>query len=52
MAGYGSDFTWGTMTHQRSAQPDAIHELYGQPGAPTLRYWFGPMNMVDYHAEL
>ena len=28
MAGYGSDFTWGTIEHQLSAQPDPVHELH------------------------
>ena len=50
MAGYGSDFTWGTMTP--SPPPPsrhAIHELYGQPGPAHAALLVRPASlMVDY----
>ena len=59
MAGFGSDFTWGTM--QRSAPPSwvdpftpptATQNLYmvytDNPLRPLARHWFAPMLMVDY----
>jgi Flp pilus assembly protein TadG len=48
MAGYGSDFTWGTKA--TSAPPSATQYLSytDNPLRPKLRFWFGPMNMVDY----
>ncbi|HTU17075.1 MAG TPA: pilus assembly protein TadG-related protein [Gemmataceae bacterium] len=48
MAGYGSDFSWGTMrlTSPPSAPPYMSYT--DNPYRPLLRYWFGPMNMVDY----
>jgi Flp pilus assembly protein TadG len=48
MAGYGSDFTWGTM--RRSAPPSQTQYMSytDNPARPLLRFWFGPLNMVDY----
>jgi hypothetical protein len=47
MAGYGSDFTWGTMS--RSAPPTSppYVSYTDNPARPLLRYWFGPMALVD-----
>jgi Flp pilus assembly protein TadG len=49
MAGYGSDFTWGTVS--RSAPPSSGYQSItytDNPARPNLRCWFGPMAMVDY----
>jgi Flp pilus assembly protein TadG len=48
MAGYGSDFTWGTLG--RNAPPSATQYMSytDNPARPQSRYWFGPMAMVDY----
>jgi hypothetical protein len=48
MTGYGTDFTWGTIG--LSSQPSATQYMSysDNPARPLLRYWFGPMNMVDY----
>jgi hypothetical protein len=48
MAGYGSDFTWGSM--QLSAPPGNSQYMNykDDPPRPRLRTWFGPMMMVDY----
>jgi len=46
--GYGSDFTWGTMS--RNTNPSTIQYMsYTDiPLRPNLRYWFSPILMVDY----
>ncbi len=48
MAGYGSDFTWGT--NAITAPPSATQYMSytDNPDRPLLRYWFGPAAMVDY----
>jgi hypothetical protein len=48
MAGYGSDFTWGTKS--RSAPPSSTQYMNytDNPARPNLRFWFGPIAMVDY----
>ena len=48
MAGYGSDFGWGTEA--TSAPPSAPQSMSytDNPLRPRLRSWFGPINMVDY----
>lgn len=48
MVGLGSDFTWGTMT--QNSPPSALQSVNysDNPLRPRLRYWFGPLNMVDY----
>jgi Flp pilus assembly protein TadG len=48
MAGYGSDFTWGTKS--TSAPPSATQYMSytDNPLRPKLRNWFGPINMVDF----
>jgi Flp pilus assembly protein TadG len=49
MVGYGSSFTWGTMA--RTAPPSSGTQYMSytdNPLRPRLRYWFGPLAMVDY----
>ena len=48
MAGYGSDFTWGTMA--QSVAPSAIQYMSytDNPLRGNLRHWFSPILMVDY----
>jgi Flp pilus assembly protein TadG len=56
MAGYGSDFTWGTQL--TSAPPAVLAAGAGvnnrymnytdNPARGLLRLWMGPLNMVDY----
>src|SRR5262249_14978333 len=48
MAGYGSDFTWGTVA--RTSAPSNIQYMsYTDiPARPRLRLWFSPIAMVDY----
>lgn len=47
-AGYGGDFTWGTM--RQSPPPSATQYMSytDNPNRPKLRYWFSPILMVDY----
>jgi Flp pilus assembly protein TadG len=49
MAGYGGDFVWGTKS---ITTPNASRLPYmgytDNPQRPLLRYWFGPIAMVDY----
>jgi Flp pilus assembly protein TadG len=49
MAGYGPDFT-GFGTTLMSAPPSATQSVgyTDNPARPRLRFWFGPLNMVDY----
>ena len=48
MAGYGSDFTWGTT--QIGSPPSATQYMSytDNPQRPNLRFWFSPMLLVDY----
>jgi Flp pilus assembly protein TadG len=48
MAGYGSDFTWGTVNI--SAPPSATQYMgyTDNPLRPRLRFWFGPLTMGDF----
>jgi hypothetical protein len=48
MAGYGSDFSWGST--QLNSPPSGVQYMNytDNPPRPLLRYWFGPLNMVDY----
>ena len=49
MAGYGSDFTWGTNAITTPPGSGTQYMSYpDNPDRPLLRYWFGPMAMVDY----
>lgn len=48
--GYGNDFNWGTRNI--SAKPSGSDTRYmnysDNPPRPRLRFWFGPMTMVDF----
>jgi hypothetical protein len=48
--GYGNDFAWGTRNI--SAKPSGSDTRYmnysDNPPRPRLRFWFGPMTMVDF----
>jgi hypothetical protein len=48
MTGYGTDFTWGSIS--LTTQPSATQYMsYSDiPARPRLRYWFSPIQMVDY----
>lgn len=49
MAGYGSDFTWGTSAINGPPGSQTQYMNYtDNPARPLLRYWFGPLAMVDY----
>ncbi len=48
MAGYGSDFTWGTTKTNSPPSATQYMNYSDNPARPRLRFWFGPMNMVDY----
>lgn len=49
MAGYGMDFTWGTnaITSPPGSSTQSM-SYTDNPDRPLLRYWFGPLAMVDY----
>ena len=53
MAGYGSDFTWGTT--QIKAEPTSgsynplpYMDYKDNPARPNLRYWFSPILLIDF----
>jgi hypothetical protein len=49
MAGYGSDFTWGSKARTAPPASGTQYMSYSDnPARPKLRCWFGPMMMVDY----
>ncbi len=48
MAGYGSDFNWGTTSISSPPSQTQYMSYTNNPSRPLLRYWFGPMAMVDY----
>ncbi len=48
MAGYGSDFTWGTLSISSQPSQTQYMSYTNNPARPLVRYWFGPMAMVDY----
>src|SRR5262249_5764741 len=49
MAGYGSDFTWGTVSCTATPTNNIPYMSYSDiPARPRLRHWFGPLAMVDY----
>jgi Flp pilus assembly protein TadG len=48
IVGYGVDLTWGrTQISPPPAAPQSMNYT-DNPARPLLRYWFGPLNMVDY----
>ncbi len=48
MAGYGSGFTWGTLSSQAPPSQTQYMNYSDNPARPKLRFWFGPLMMVDY----
>jgi hypothetical protein len=49
LAGYGSDINWGTNSISSPPGSQTQYMSYGDnPDRPLLRYWFGPLNMVDF----
>ncbi len=48
MAGYGSDFTWGTTSVSSPPSATQYMSYTDNPQRPALRHWFAPMTMVDY----
>lgn len=48
MAGYGSGFTWGTTSITIPPASPQYMNYSDNPTRPKLRYWFGPLAMVDY----
>ena len=48
MAGYGSDFSWGSTSSSNPPSGVQYMSYTDNPYRPLLRYWFGPINMVDY----
>ncbi len=48
MAGYGSDFGWGTTRIGGAMSGIQYMSYTDNPQRGLLRYWFGPLNMVDY----
>ena len=49
MAGYGSDFTWGSKSlNAPSSTPPPYVSYTDNPLRPLLRCWFGPLVMTDY----
>jgi Flp pilus assembly protein TadG len=46
--GYGSDFTWGTVSRNNPPASVTQYMNYNDiPLRPRLRHWFGPLNLVD-----
>lgn len=48
MAGYGSDFTWGTIGVNSAPSSTQYMSYTDNPQRPYLRHWFSPILMVDY----
>jgi Flp pilus assembly protein TadG len=49
MAGYGPDFSWGTVQNNWPPTSGTQYMNYlDNPQRPRLRFWFGPMMMVDF----
>ena len=48
MAGYGADFAWGTVARNAAASLPQSMNYNDNPARPRLRFWFGPLMMVDY----
>ncbi len=48
MTGYGTDFTWGSVSLNSPPSATQYMSYSDIPSRPRLRFWFGPMNMVDY----
>ena len=48
MAGYGTDFTWGTVGINSVPSSTQYMNYSDNPTRPNLRYWFSPTMMVDF----
>lgn len=49
MVGYGGDFTWGSNGISSPPSSGTQYMSYtDNPDRPKLRFWFGPLNMVDF----
>jgi Flp pilus assembly protein TadG len=48
ITGYGNDFAWGTIRITAPPSAPQYMSYTDIPARPRLRYWFGPLNMVDY----
>lgn len=48
MAGYGTDFTWGTRSISSPPSSTQYMRYSDNPQRPKLRYWFSPIAMVDF----
>lgn len=48
MMGYGGDFAWGTVARNTLPTAPQYMNYSDNPARPRLRFWFGPLTMVDY----
>ena len=52
LAGYGNDFTWGTVKitakSSLSGTPKPFMHYGDNPLRPKLHFWFGPLTMIDF----
>ena len=48
--GYGHDFAWGTLkiSSPPSGSPARYIDYQDNPPRPLLKFWFGPLSMVDF----
>jgi Flp pilus assembly protein TadG len=47
LLGYGQDFAWGTVAINAPPSTPQYMNYNDNPARPRLRFWFGPMMMVD-----
>jgi hypothetical protein len=52
LAGYGTDYTWGTVritaNSSLTANPKPYMHYGDNPRRPRTHFWFGPMSMIDF----
>jgi len=52
LAGYGTDYTWGTVritaNSSLTANPKPYMHYGDNPMRPRTHFWFGPMTMIDF----
>jgi Flp pilus assembly protein TadG len=48
MAGYGADFTWGSVSRTTPPSLTQYMTYTDIPARPKLRMWFGPVALVDF----